>query len=149
MDVCVRVCVRGRDVYRDAPVCAPAALATARSTGADGARRASMRAQAAVEQAHPDATRLSDAYPGLSIVAYVLLLSLTSLLSFVAWLSVLQLFTFHLGLIYRGMTTYEFIVSQVHPPGWATNSGGRARVHACMRGGAGGEGVARGRGGAG
>jgi len=40
------------------------------------------------------------------------LLSASAVLCFAAWVSIMQLFTFHLGLISRGLTTYEFIVAQ-------------------------------------
>ena len=50
---------------------------------------------------------------GLSTVPYIVLLSFSCLLSFGAWLSIMQLLTFHIGLMSREMTTYEFIMAQV------------------------------------
>ena len=56
--------------------------------------------------------RLRDTYGALSTVGYVILLSVCGLATLVSWLLVAQLLFFHLGLIYRGVTTYEFIVAQ-------------------------------------
>ena len=50
---------------------------------------------------------------GLSATAYVVLLSVSAFLCFATWASIMQLFTFHIGLISRGLTTYEFIIAQV------------------------------------
>jgi len=49
---------------------------------------------------------------GLSATAYVVLLSVSAFLCFATWASIMQLFTFHIGLISRGLTTYEFIIAQ-------------------------------------
>ncbi|KAL3927418.1 MAG: hypothetical protein SGPRY_002831, partial [Prymnesium sp.] len=53
---------------------------------------------------------------GISSTTYVILLSLIAILSFGVWLSIMQLFSFHIGLMSRGMTTYEFIIAQVSSP---------------------------------
>jgi len=49
---------------------------------------------------------------GIGATAYVILLCLCAFACFVVWLSLMQLFTFHIGLMSRGMTTYEFIIAQ-------------------------------------
>ena len=51
-------------------------------------------------------------YEGLPELAYAILLSLTLLLVLGASFLIMQLATFHIGLIYKGHTTYEFIVAQ-------------------------------------
>ena len=49
---------------------------------------------------------------GLPAVAHGVLLIVTFVALLAAWLLLLQLFSFHLGLIYRRITTYEFIIAQ-------------------------------------
>jgi len=51
-------------------------------------------------------------YDGFPAVAYLVLHIFTLVLVALAWLGLMQLFTFHIGLIYTGVTTYEFIVAQ-------------------------------------
>jgi len=58
------------------------------------------------------ASQLHEIYGEISILAYAILNGASCLLSLCAWLAVLQLLIFHVGLISRGMTTYEFIVAQ-------------------------------------
>lgn len=55
--------------------------------------------------------RLEDVY-GLPLLAYGILLSIIGAVVVAALTLILQLLTFHVGLIYRGMTTYEFIMEQ-------------------------------------
>ena len=73
-------------------------------------------AQACVESLQDEAataSQLQEVYGELSPLAYAILNGASCLLSLGAWLAVLQLLLFHVGLISRGMTTYEFIVAQV------------------------------------
>ena len=49
---------------------------------------------------------------GISPLAYGLLLVGLAALTAPAWLLIVQLLTFHIGLIQRGLTTYEFIIRQ-------------------------------------
>ena len=53
-----------------------------------------------------------EVYPGLSVLAYGLLLLGMAIPVIPVWLLIFQLLTFHMGLMHRGMTTYEFIVAQ-------------------------------------
>lgn len=55
--------------------------------------------------------RLRDIYGPLG-VGYLVLLTVSGLATLVSLLLVAQLLFFHFGLIYRGLTTYEFIVAQ-------------------------------------
>lgn len=55
---------------------------------------------------------LAARYAGLSPLAYSILLGGAGVIVLPAWFLIVQLGTFHLGLIYRHMTTYEFIVLQ-------------------------------------
>jgi len=69
--------------------------------------------------------RLADVFGGLSALAYGILLSVFGALVVPAMLLVFQLFSFHLGLIRREMTTYEFIMAQrKKEKEWAAASGG-------------------------
>lgn len=69
--------------------------------------------QAAVEHSNDDNNQGLNERLGLGKTAYVVIQSISALLTFTVWLSIMQLFTFHLGLMSRGITTYEFIFSQV------------------------------------
>ena len=51
-------------------------------------------------------------YSGVSELAYGLLQIFSFVAVLLAWLMILQLLTFHIALMYRGITTYEFIISQ-------------------------------------
>lgn len=55
--------------------------------------------------------RLAALY-GFPTVAYGILLILVGVLLLIVWLGILQLATFHVALISRGMTTYQFILEQ-------------------------------------
>jgi len=55
---------------------------------------------------------LAARYAGLSPLPYSILLGGAGVIVLPAWFMIVQLGTFHLGLIYRHMTTYEFIVLQ-------------------------------------
>ena len=50
-------------------------------------------------------------YSGVSELAYGLLQIFSFVAVLLAWLMILQLLTFHIALMYRGITTYEFIIS--------------------------------------
>ena len=81
----------------------------------------------AVMQQSPDhVERLRDVY-GLTTATYAALLGVSGLLLLVAWLLIVQLGTFHIALMKKGLTTYEFIVAQREkerarrewgPPSW-------------------------------
>ena len=59
--------------------------------------------------------RLTEAYGSMSTTAYAILNGSSCVVALVAWLAVLQLLVFHIGLISRGATTYEFIIAQARP----------------------------------
>lgn len=91
--------------------------------------------QASLEQLqHEGRVRLRDAYNGsLNPIAYVVLHGVTVLLCLAAWLLIMQLLTFHVGLIYRGMTTYEFIVAQRKRQAAEADAQHRAKKTSCLR----------------
>ena len=66
------------------------------------------------------------AFYGLSRVAYGCLLIATVVLLIAPWLLIVQLLTFHIALIHRGMTTYEFIVAQRNKQKLRAQQGGGA-----------------------
>ncbi|EOD40405.1 hypothetical protein EMIHUDRAFT_428789 [Emiliania huxleyi CCMP1516] len=55
---------------------------------------------------------VEDTYGGMPSAVYAVLMGLTGLAALAAFFLVSQLLFFHLGLIHRGVTTYEFIVAQ-------------------------------------
>ena len=71
--------------------------------------------QACVESLLNEAaeSQLQEIYGQMSVLVYAILNGASCVLCLGAWLAVLQLLIFHIGLISRGMTTYEFIVAQV------------------------------------
>ena len=58
------------------------------------------------------ADRLRKAYSHMSPIAYAILNGASCVVAFAANFAVMQLLVFHVGLIGRGMTTYEFIIAQ-------------------------------------
>ena len=55
---------------------------------------------------------LQGAYGAMAVLAYVLLMVAAGVFVLLAWLLIIQLGTFHIGLMYKGITTYEFIIAQ-------------------------------------
>jgi hypothetical protein len=78
--------------------------------------------------------QLADVYGGLSSLAYGIILIILGVLIAPAMMLVFQLLSFHLGLIRRGMTTYEFIMAQrKKEKEWAFATGPETRQHKLIK----------------
>ncbi|KOO30467.1 dhhc zinc finger [Chrysochromulina tobinii] len=78
--------------------------------------------------------QLADVYGGLSSLAYGIILIVLGVLIAPAMMLVFQLLSFHLGLIRRGMTTYEFIMAQrKKEKEWAFATGPETRQHKLIK----------------
>jgi len=88
-------------------------LAMLAAVGAMTALQLATAVQACVGLTNSSFVRdVEDTYGGMPSAVYAVLMGLTGLAALAAFFLVSQLLFFHLGLIHRGVTTYEFIVAQ-------------------------------------